>query len=490
MNQSSNDPFALIIFGITGNLAQIKLLPALYDMAEAGLLPEKVSIIGNARRKLSREEFEKYVHEALHKENVHHRHEIKEDVVRKLLEKVHYIDGNLDDPSFYARLKKFLATLTADGRPCDNRIYYLATYPELYSHVFEGLKGEDLDNQDNGWVRLMIEKPIGNNLASSKKLNNLLHQYFDESQIYRLDHYLGKETLQNILTFRFANGIFEPLLNRDYVDHIQISALENFGIGQRGGYYDKVGSLRDVGQNHQLQMLAFATMGDPGEFTNEAVTRERIKVLQALKPLPESVAFGQYEGYKDELNVDPESKTDTFYAFKTFIQNDRFEGVPIYIRAGKKLGISVPEIAEVSIVFKESSRGPFKHLKSGMAPNALIFRIQPNEGIVLKILTKKPGNEVELESDYMQYCYRPGNGTHYLPDPYEKLISDTINGDQTFFNDAKEVEAQWAFIDPLIAQRGEPEVYKAGTMGPKRAAQLIESDGRKWLEPSLDFCRI
>lgn len=479
---ASKDPFALIIFGITGNLTQKYLIQALYDMAEADLLPEEISIIGIARRKMSQEEFASYLDEVLHKENIHHKHEYKKEVVEKLLSKFHYLDGSLDDPGFYPKLKGFLEKLTADGRPCDNRIYYLATYPELYPHVFEGLQRENLNKQDRGWVRLMIEKPIGHDLKSAKELNTLLAKYFTEDQIYRIDHYLGKETLQNILTFRFGNSIFEPLMNPEFVDHIQITASEDFGIGERGGYYDKVGSLKDVGQNHQLQMLAFATMDEPSEFSNRAVTDQRIKVLRGLSP--KGVVFGQYEGYRREKNVDPQSRTDTFYAFKAEITGGKLKGVPVYVRGGKKLKQTVTEI---SIVFKVPKERIFKDKNSGMEPNILVYRIQPNEGIVVRILVKKPGHQTELQPEYMQYCYK--FTSNQLPDPYEKLISDTINGDQTFFNDAEEVEAQWAFIDPLSAKGGEPIIYKEGTWGPKEADSLIREDGREWLEPSMLFCR-
>lgn len=478
------DSFALIIFGITGNLAQIKLIPALYDMAEKDLLPENVSIIGIARKPMNDDEFCSYINGVLTKDNHGHKHD-NQEVSNKLLSKFHYLDGHLDDPDFYSKLKDYLNNLTKGGTNCDNRIYYLATYPDLYQQIFENLQGQDLNKQDKGFVRLMIEKPIGNDLQSAKELNALLHQYFAEDQIYRLDHYLGKETLQNILTFRFGNGLFEPLMNKDYIDHIQITALEDYGIGARGGYYDKVGSLKDVGQNHQLQMLAFATMDAPTEFTNEAVTRERLKILQNLMPNPDKIVFGQYEGYKNEPNVSPDSKTDTYYALRTEINNERFRGVPIYIRAGKKLKQTVTEI---SVVFKTPVNRLFKEEKSGMEPNVLVFRIAPNEGIVLKILAKKPGHTTELTNEYMQFCYKYLDAE--LPDPYEHLISDTIRGDQTFFNDAQEVEAQWAFVDPLAEKRTEPAQYQAGTWGPEEADKLIREDGREWLEPSMDFCPI
>lgn len=467
------DSFALVIFGITGNLAQIKLIPVLYDMAEKNLLPDGMSIIGIARKPMTYEDFCNYFYETLKLENIHHKHPIKEEVFQKLCKKLHYVDGQVEDPSFYSKFKKSLNDLNKKGFRCSNRIYYLATYPDLYGSILEGLRKNRLNRQNRGWVRLMIEKPIGHDLKSARDLNKLLLKYFTEDQIYRLDHYLGKETLQNILTFRFSNGIFEPLINKDYIDHIQITAAEDFGIGSRGGYYDQVGALKDVGQNHQLQMLAFATMDAPTEFSNEAVTAQRLKILQNLVPLPKKVIFGQYRGYRKEKNVDPKSQADTFYALKTYITNARFKDVPIYIRAGKKLKTTVTEI---SIIFKN--------------PNVLIYRIAPNEGVVLKILTKVPGYKVRLEPAYMQYCYRIDPHSHYIPDPYERLLIDTIRGDQTFFNDAEEVEAQWAFIDPLTKPVRKPHPYEPGTWGPKAADKLIQADGRSWLEPSMDFCRI
>lgn len=479
------DSFTLIIFGITSNLAQIKLIPALYDMSEKGLLPEDTSIIGTSRQELSEEDLKEYFNTVLSSKNRHHQHGIKEEALQNLVKKVHFVSGNLIDSSFYLKLKGHLEDLRKQGIPCENRIFYLATYPELYSEIFQNLNSSGLDSEEKGFVRLMIEKPIGNDLSSAKELNKLLAKYFSEDQIYRLDHYLGKETLQNILNFRFSNGAFEPLVSKDYLDHIQITAAEDFGIGPRGGYYDKVGALKDVGQNHQLQMIAFSTMDAPEEFKNEEITKQRIKILENLVPLPDKVVFGQYEGYLEEDHVEANSTTDTFYTFKTEINNERFKGVPIYVRAGKKLEQTVTEI---SIVFKVPRNRLFKHLEIGNEPNVLIYRIQPNEGIVLRILTKKPGHELNLESNYMQYCYPQNSTSHALPDPYERLIIDALKGDQTFFNHAQEIETQWAFIDPLIEKRLRPIIYKPGTWGPKEAEELIEADGRKWLEPSPQFC--
>lgn len=481
------DSFVLVIFGVTGNLAQKYLLQVLYDMAEKNLLPEKMSVVGVARKVMSQDDFKKYVFEVLNKENLHHKHPIKKEVFEDLANRLHYIDGHLDEANFYKRLNDFLNKLTERGSDCNNRIYYLATYPDLYSHVFENLKAQGMNNQDKGWVRLMIEKPIGNDLKSAQALNKLVLRYFSEDQIYRLDHYLGKETIQNILTFRFSNDIFEPMINKDYIDHIQITASEDFGIGSRGGYYDIVGALKDVGQNHLLQMLAFSTMDSPSEFSHKEVTNQRLKILKSLKPSLKKIVYGQYEGYRQEKNVDPNSKTETFYALKTYIDNERFKNVPIYIRAGKKLKQTVTEI---SIVFKNPLNRLFSDLASGDEPNVLIYRIQPNEGIVLKIVTKAPGHDLKLGSEYMQFCYKLDPHSHYLPDPYEHLLIDTIRGNQTFFNTAEEVEAQWSFVDPLVASSTKPVVYKAGSWGPKEADELLEADGRAWLEPSMEFCRI
>ncbi|MCL5020017.1 MAG: glucose-6-phosphate dehydrogenase (NADP(+)), partial [Patescibacteria group bacterium] len=354
------DPLVFVIFGITSNLAQIKLIPAFYDMEEKGILPAEMKIIGNARTPMSEEEFCNYLAKVLNTQNIHHQHPIKQDILKRLLERFNYLPGHLDDPGLYGDLKKEISSFS-------KKIFYLATYPDLYHHIFENLHKVGLEKGNGGFTRIMIEKPIGSDLSSAKKLNQLLLKYFSEEQIYRLDHYLGKETLQNILTFRFANDIFEPLINASNIDHIQITASENFGIGKRGGYYDQVGALKDVGQNHQLQMLAFATMQAPKEFTSKAVTAERIKILKSLVPMPEKIVFGQYEGYTKEEHVDQNSETETFYALKTYLNSERFKDMPIYIRAGKKMAQTATEI---SIIFKNPVNKMFRN--TGDEPNVLI----------------------------------------------------------------------------------------------------------------------
>lgn len=471
---------AFVIFGITSNLAQIKIIPVLYDMIDKNILPEDIEIIGTARSPMIQEEFENYFHSVLHQENRHHKHDIHEPILKKLFKKIRYINGDLEDPEFYQKIKDSL-----NHKTDRNLIFYLATYPKLYEDIFNNLKKSGLASQDKNWVRLIIEKPIGMDLPSAKKLNNLLLKFFDDNQVYRLDHYLGKETLQNVLTFRFANGIFEPLMNKKYIDHIQVSALEDFGIGKRGNYYDPTGALKDVGQNHLLQMLTLPCMDAPSQFIQKAVIKERQKIIKNLIPFPKSLVLGQYKGYLKEENVIPGSQTDTFFAFKTEINNARFKGIPIYVRGGKKLKATATEI---SIVFKNPINRLFRHLEIGEEPNILTYRIQPNEGIILHILTKKPKHDLELHNSYMQFCYPQNHLEHSFPDAYERLIVDVIRGDQTFFNNAAEVESEWKFTDELLQNNPKPCSYKPGTWGPKEANELIEKDGRKWLEPSTQVC--
>lgn len=480
------DSFALIIFGITSNLAQIKLLPALYDLAEKNLLPKEMTIIGIGRRQLSETEFKDFLHRSIHTQSKHHSHDVDHTISTTLINHFHYLSGHFEDAgntdeNTYTRLKSLLEE---HGKDCQNHLYYLATYPNLYENIFHSLDKYDLNKNTEGWVRLMIEKPLGHDLKSAQDLDKLLHNYFSEKQIYRLDHYLGKETLQNILTFRFGNGIFEPLINRDHLDHIQITAAEDIGVGKRGGYYDAVGALKDVGQNHELQLIAAATMDAPREFTNPAVTKERIKILQNLVSMPDKLVFGQYSGYTSEENIAPNTKTETFFAIKTEINSSRFQGVPIYVRAGKKM----PSYrTEINLVFKNPVNRLFTHLEMGDCPNVLTYRIFPNEGVGLQVVTKNPIHDWQLDQSRMEFCYPPE--ADRLPDAYEKLLYDALQGDQTFFNDAAEIEAEWAFTDKLLAKKPSPIIYEPNTWGPKEADKLIESDGRHWLIPSEDFCK-
>lgn len=339
--EKSQEAFVLIIFGITGNLAQLKLIPALYDLAESGLLPPMMSIVGIGRKPLTTDGFRTYCREVLAKPNKHHMHPIKEDIETNLLSRMRYIAGDMAGDAVYDSLKSLFGETPA----CANKIYYLATYPGLYADIFNHLESSGLNHPDCGWVRVMIEKPIGTDELSSRALNNLLSQFYFEDQIYRLDHYLGRETLQNLLTFRFGNGIFEPIISHEYLDHIQVTAAEDFSIGERGGYYDSVGALKDVGQNHLLQMITMSTMDSPVSFSNNDVTDARSTRLRSLVPEPDRVVYGQYTGYRKEAHVAKDSQTDTFFAFRTHINSPRFNGVPIYVRGGKQMARTVTEVA-------------------------------------------------------------------------------------------------------------------------------------------------
>lgn len=475
-----NTPFSFFLFGVTGNLAQIKVIPALYDLFERKRIPAGSKIYGVARKPMSDDEFAQYCLDILHLPNRHHTHPINDAVWQEMRSSLSYIGGDFSDSVLYQQIA---AELQQTG--IANKVFYLATYPQLYQSIFENLQHAKLNTEEVGFTRLMLEKPIGIDLDSATRLNQQVAKFFSESQVYRLDHYLGKETLQNILTFRFGNGLLEHLFNAEFVDHMQITATEDFGIGRRGVYFDSVGMLKDVGQNHSLQMLTAVTMDAPSEFSNDAVTKERVKILEKLVPETEKIVFGQYAGYTGEEFVTKDSRQDTFFALRTQIDNDRWRGTPIYIRAGKNMQQTCTEI---SLVFKNPVNRLFKHLDGGNEPNILTFRIQPNEGIVLRFLSKVPGHDLELEPQYMQFCYKQRGSD--LPDAYERLIADVINGDQTYFNDAIEVEAQWKFTDTLSAVRATPLLYEQKSWGPEAAFDLLREDGREWLEPSLDVCPI
>jgi len=446
----------IVIFGVTGNLAEIKLIPALFELWKNKQIPENTSIFGLSHRNRTQEELWELMKRSLKNKD--------EKLVKIFWERFKFLSGDLSNNLVYEELK--IELLKNKG----NTIFYLATHPDLYEAIFEGLEGTKLNANSNGFIKVMIEKPIGNNLESAKKLNKLFGKYFKEEQIFRIDHYLAKETIQNILAFRFHNQIFETVWDKSNIDHIQITAAEDFGAELRNAYYDSVGALKDIGQNHVLQMLAFVVMERPLNFNNEGITAKRMEVFRNLVAVPQSLVLGQYENYSKS-----EIKTNTFFAFKTELKSGKFAGVPIYIRGGKKLAKTV---AEISVVFKA---------EKGQLANILIFRIQPYEGIILEMAVKKPGQEMKCEKGTMQFCYHQ---LGKLNDAYERLLIDAINGEQTFFNDAVEVEAQWKFIDDLKSDDHKVNNYAPGTWGPEAANELIKKDGREWLKPSEDLCRI
>lgn len=480
---SFQSPFVFIIFGGSSDNSYQKIYPALYDIAEKGLLPKDFAIIATGR-KYTQEEFYDFFQHSLTSDNRHHKHSIDNDFFKFLEKHISFFPGDNTEFKFYADLNTHLKKLEKEGLPAGNRMFYLGLPQVIYPTVFKNLKTSGLYKSNSGWTRILVEKPIGDSEETAKHYNKIFRSVFSENQIFRLDHYLGKETLENILSFRFENNIFEHLLNKKHLDHIQITAAENFGIAKRGKFYDVTGALKDVGQNHILQMLALATMERPKDGTDKALIKSRLALIKKLKANPKDVVYGQYSSgevsgkkavsYLEEESVQNESKTDTFFAMKLFVNNKRFENVPIYIRAGKQMESWVTEI---SYVFKSKALGD----------NVLTVRVQPNEGIALKLLTKKPGYTKTLEPTYMQFCYK-----HHFPgqtfDAYEKLIQDAFAGKHTSFNTTEEVEALWHFIDPLSNKRTPIRMYKAGGWGPKESSELLEKDGRSWIEPYPAFC--
>lgn len=489
----SRETVAFIIFGGTGNLARYKVYPALYLLFEKNLLPRNFVIIGIGRSIETDEEYSQIFKEGITNSP---RHNIKVDprIFARLKKHLLFYQGDFSQKDFYPNLKKFLAYQEKKGLPCKNRLFYLATLPKLYSTILQNLKRVSLNRPSRGWVRIMIEKPFGHDLKTAVSLNQLTRRCFGEDQIFRIDHYLGKETIQNILAFRFGNTIFEPLWNRKFVDHIQITALEDYGTRGRGAYYDATGALRDVVQNHCLQMLAVTLMDPPSSFDMAEIRRRRVEIIKTLNPFNlteagKDVVLGQYATYKKEPRVLPSSNTETYVALKTYSDAKNWKDVPIYIRAGKMTEF---KLTEINVVFKPGHR----LLKEGKIPhqNVLTFRIDPNEGVALDLLIKEPGHKtIKYTSESMDFCYKR-SFHEALPDPYSRLVLDAIQGDQTFFTNYEEVEAEWKYFNPILEYWGKskpkPIIYKDGSMGPKEADKLIERDDRRWVPPRMQLCRL
>jgi len=492
MSVHSLDSFSLILFGATGDLAKLKIFPAVYDLHERGQLPADFALIASGRTAHTREQFQTYVAEQL-RERVKH---VEESKLAELLQKIYYYAGDAVEPNFAPRFALFLDDLQSQGVPSGNRIFHLAVLPHLYEPIVHNLGAAGLAQSTSGWVRLMIEKPFGTDQKSAHALNQTLLQYFQADQVYRLDHYLGKETVQNILAFRFGNGLFEPIWDTSFIDHIQITKFEEFGVKDRGSFYDVTGALKDVVQNHLLQVLAVMTMEPPANFTPEAIREQRRKILDSFKVYDEDLirertVRAQYQGYTQEKNVAAESQTETYAALKMEIELDRWQGVPIYVRAGKKVAQAV---SEVSIVFK---RPPFRIFREfegeeNAAPNVLTLRLDQGEAILLQFLVKQPGHQMRLQPAAMQFCYKDMNAK--LMEPYAKLLLDVFKGDPSLFALPEEVEAQWRFIDPILAawENGVCglESYTGDSMGPAAADTLIQLDGREWFVSDPSACSI
>jgi glucose-6-phosphate 1-dehydrogenase len=490
------EPGVMVIFGASGDLTARKLVPALYDLAAQRRLPLEFAVVGISRTEMSHEEFRGKLRKALEE---HRPGEVSDDVWESFAGGIFYLPGDSKKPETYDGLMELLKKLDSERGTQGNRAFYLSSSPSLFPAIVENLGEAGLnEGEEGGWSRLVVEKPFGRDLRSAQDLNAELQRYFDETQIYRIDHYLGKETVQNILALRFANGIFEPLWNQHYVDHVQITVAEDIGVGARGAFYEEAGAMRDIVQNHVMQVLCLTAMEPPVTFDAESVREEKVKVLKAVRPIPwdevENYAVrGQYEGgwvwgeevpgYREEGKVDPESVTETFVALKVFVDNWRWARVPFYIRAGKRLP---KKATEVAIQFHSSPHTPFARDDiEGLAPNVLVVRVQPEEGLSLKIGAKVPGTGFEVSSVNMDLLY----GTAFLeeaPDAYQRLLLDLMLGDPTLFIRADEAEGAWKILDPVMrrwAEKREVSFYPAGSWGPEEADDLLERDGRKWRRP-------
>jgi glucose-6-phosphate 1-dehydrogenase len=485
-------PTTLVIFGATGDLAKRKLLPALYNLAHEGALPERFNLVGVSRSDHAHEEFREQAQEAIKEFS---RREPDPAVLDKLLDEVRYVPGVFDDAAVYDTLGATLDEFDKAAGVRMNRCFYLSTAPMFFPVIVGQLGEHKLTRHEGADVRVVIEKPFGTTLAEAEQLNREVLSVLDEHQVFRIDHYLGKETVQNMMAFRFANGLFEPVWNRNYIDHIQITAAEDIGIGSRAGYYDSAGALRDLIQNHMLQLLCHVAMEPPVNFTADEVRNEKVKVLQAIhapseEQIDEIARRAQYAegesggehvgGYLQEADVPSDSNTETYAALRLEVDNWRWAGVPFYLRTGKRLARKVTEVA---VTLKPVPHLAFKQEGSlGVRPNQLILTMQPNEGVSLSLGAKIPGTRMRIRPVYMEFLY----GTSFLsqsPEAYERLIMDAMRGDATLFTRNDEVEAQWRICDPIVqkweATPGPLPQYPAGSQGPAEAQELM-LPGQEW----------
>jgi glucose-6-phosphate 1-dehydrogenase len=487
-------PSALVIFGITGDLARKKLMPAVYDLANRGLLPPGFALVGYGRRDWTDEQFAQTMREAV---EASARTAFREEVWQQLARGIRFVQGTFDDPAGFVRLRETLDTLEQDRGTLGNAAFYLSIPPKDFPQVTEHLSAAGLAEQREGrWRRVVIEKPFGSDLATARELNAVVERVFPADAVFRIDHYLGKETVQNILALRFANMLFEPIWNANYVDHVQITMAEDIGVGGRAGYYDGIGAARDVIQNHLLQLLALTAMEEPVSFEADALRSEKEKVLSAVRlprDLDAATARGQYSGgwqggervlgFLEEDGMNPASTTETYAALKLDIGTRRWAGAPFYLRAGKRLGRRVTEIA---VVFKRAPHQLFAQEQTSLlGQNALVIRVQPDEGVTIRFGSKVPGAQMEIRDVNMDFVYG-GAFTESSPEAYERLILDVLLGDPPLFPRHEEVELSWMILDPVErfwAASGRPEQYRPGTWGPSSADLLMARDGRVWRRP-------
>lgn len=486
-------PLTLFLIGATGDLAKKKILKALFTLHQDGLMPDRFTLIANSRKPFSRTEFQTFVREVV---------QPKDEVVwQKFADTLYYVSGDVDKIETFKKIQALHDSLPA----CGNHLWYIATLPSLYYQTTKNIKLVGLDHVKCGWSKIMLEKPFGTDIHTARELDKVLTGVFTEEEIYRIDHFLAKETVQNLLVFRFANGIFEHLWRKEFIDHIQITAAEDFGIEGREVFYEQTGTVRDVVQNHVLQMLAMVLMNEPQSLSAYDIRHQRQEVLNHLRPLdPKTLhtqsAFGQYaEGeidghkvrsYRQEKGIPADSKTETAVALRCFVDMPRWQDMPIYIRAGKRMQRTV---VEISIQFKEPQNMMFKEAHLSEGGNVLTLRIQPNEGVVVRLKVKKPGLNLELEDVPMQFCYK-SEFQMGLVEAYVKLIYDAVQGDSTLFTRSQGIESSWQFVQPLLNYKASPKFkvdpYQAGSFGPVSFDKLIQADGRNWIVPSIDVCNI
>jgi glucose-6-phosphate 1-dehydrogenase len=488
-------PCAIVIFGATGDLTHRKLIPALYNLAADGELPPAVAGVGFARRPKTDDEFRKELAETTRKFS---RQPVRDEIWQTFAESIFYHQSEFQDESGYSSLVKRLTELDRKHGTRGNRLYYLAVAPEQFAPILKNLKAAHLNTpQSDSWARVIIEKPFGRDLPSARKLNRIVREVFSEDQTYRIDHFLGKETAQNILVLRFANAIFEPIWNTRYIDHVQITAAETLGVEGRAGYYETAGALRDMVQNHMLQLLCLVAMEPPTDLSADSIRDEKVKVVRSLRRYSlettrQFVVRGHYTAgaingepvvaYREEKNVDPNSQTETYVALRALVDNWRWSEVPFYIRVGKRLPKSGTEI---SVHFKRAPMVLFNRESTAPDQNVLVIRIQPDEGISLRMMAKIPGTSLRIEPVKMDFHYGTSFGKP-SPEAYERLLLDAMSGDPTLFARRDEVEEAWAFIDTIenawAQKQNAPPLcfYPAGSWGPDEADELLARDGRAW----------
>ena len=494
----SASPCSLVIFGASGDLAKRKLIPAIYEMIHEKLLPDQFVLVGYARSPMTDAQYRDECIEAFR--SFARTKPIDEAVLKKLSQNIAYVQGGYGEEEGHRKLEATLQKFDKEKGTGGNRMFYLSTPPNTFEPVITCLGKLQQEMKSAGWERIIIEKPFGRDGASAKSLNALLHKYFSEDQVFRIDHYLGKETVQNLMCMRFGNAIFEPLWNYEYGDHVQITVSETLGVGTRGGYYDKSGALRDMVQNHMFQLMALVAMEPPAALDAVSIRDEKVKVFKSIRQIREEhvdqyTVRGHYTagniggkptpGYLKEKDVPPDSKTETFAALKLYVDNWRWSGMPFYLRTGKGLA---EKLSEIVVRFRSPPLTLFqKQCASPVYPNDLIIRVHPDEGMSWRLNAKVPGGAMNIKSVALDFFYKTAFNVE-PPEAYERLIYDAIIGDQTLFIRGDEAEAAWAVIDPIEhgwakSAKG-PEDYAPGTWGPKRAADLIELDARRWMHSS------